>query len=63
MLTIVAAGAGYSVSWSGTSTCWKLQGSPTLVPSAFVTIEGHSPVAVANDSGMKFFRMIAAPNP
>jgi len=63
-LAIGVSGGSFSISWSSSSPCWKVQGAaslPTGGPATWTTIPGASPVTVPNDSQMKFFRLIAAP--
>jgi hypothetical protein len=62
-VTIQQSGNNMVISWTSSSPCWKLQATGVLVPANWQTIEGHSPVSVPIDSGMKFFRLITAPNP
>ncbi|MDB6035890.1 MAG: uncharacterized protein JWM16_6228, partial [Verrucomicrobiales bacterium] len=63
VISFQVVGPNLQISWTSPASCWKLQGSAALVPPAWTTIEGHSPVSVPLSSGLGFFRLIAAPNP
>jgi hypothetical protein len=63
VISFQVVGPNLQISWTSPASCWKLQGSTTLVPPTWTTIPGHSPISVPLSSGLGFFRLIAAPNP